>query len=185
MSEIVAAVLGAVLGGWVTWLLGARDRKRAWLAQEELRLIKRRAEAPCLCLWPEMVMRLNVPALGGHGLRILSGPNARLLCANRREIPKDCPVGTDLFMMIQNTGNQARFTSVEIDGTPAILSKEPDLESARGLEFLSYRYDPAKHGQAQTLRLTFEAASGVQDTHLYKTIHGCYALERIDPPLPK
>ena len=44
-----------------------------------------------------------------------------------------------------------------------------------------YRYDLKKHGQKQTIKISFETLDGLQLTHTYELIHGVCALKRIDP----
>jgi hypothetical protein len=184
VNEIISVVGAALAGALAEWLIGARQRRRGAAAEEELRQIKRRSDAPYLALTSSLVQHLYLPPTATRGIQMASTIGGPVLASNRREIPKDCPMGTAIYVVVENLGEDARWTRVEIDGVPAALGQEPDFSSARGLQFLAYEYNPAKHGQPQAVRLTFETGSGVQDTHIYETLHGIYSLKRIDPPMP-
>jgi len=44
-----------------------------------------------------------------------------------------------------------------------------------------YCYDSKKHGQKQTIRISFETLNGLKLTHTYELIHGVCSLKRIHP----
>lgn len=46
---------------------------------------------------------------------------------------------------------------------------------------ITYRYDLKKHGQNETIAISFETFNGLKLTHTYELIHGVCSLKRIDP----
>lgn len=105
-----------------------------------------------------------------------------MLCFLKDEISKALPTGTPVLLVIENAGKGARKISVTLDGTPIALKQEADFQGAHGLSYFEYLYEPEKHGREQHIVLKFEAESGHQDQHTYKTRHGMRTLQRIDPP---
>jgi hypothetical protein len=178
--EIIKAASTAL--PWVTtavgWLAAVLQWRKKRKAEAELRLIRRRGDAPYLTPSETTVDRLITDASPGvantaHASTVLTVFNA--------QVPKDMPADTPVRLVVENSGQPARRVSVTLDGKPIQLRAEPALEFANGLQFLEYPYDPKKHGQDQTLTISFETASGVQDRHTYTLKHGIRHLVRTDP----
>ena len=162
--------------GWVVPLLQWRKKRKA---EAELKVIRRRGDAPYLTPSASTVNRLFTDALEGEARTAAA---ATVLTAFHGEVPKEMPADTPVRLVVDNHGQPARRVSVSLDGKAIQLRSEPALEFASGLQFLEYPYDPKKHGQDQTLIISFETASGVQDRHTYSLKHGIRHLVRTDPP---
>jgi hypothetical protein len=161
--------------GWVVALLQWRKKRKA---EAELKLIRRRGDAPYLTPSDTTVDRLFTDATVGEART--AGPDT-VLTVLHGEVPKEMPADTPVRFVVDNQGQPARRVSVNLDGKPIQLRSEPALAFANGLQFLEYPYDPKKHGQDQTLVISFETASGVQDRHTYTLKHGIRHLVRTDP----
>lgn len=162
--------------GWIVALLQWRKKRKA---EAELKLIRRRGDAPYLTPSATTVNRLFTDASAGEAH---TAGAATVLTALHEEVSKEMPADTPVRFVVDNQGQSARRVSVSLDGKPIQLRSEPDLKFTSGLQFLEYPYDPKKHGQDQTLVISFETASGVQDHHTYSLKHGIRHLVRTDPP---
>lgn len=162
--------------GWLVALLQWRKKRKA---EAEIKLIRRRADAPYLTPSATTVDRLFTDASAGQAQ--FAGTDT-VLTVFHAEVPKELPADTPVCFVVDNQGQAARRVSVTLDGKPIQLRSEPALDFASGLQFLEYPYDPGKHGEDQTLVISFETASGVQDRHTYSIKHGIRHLVRTDPP---
>ncbi len=165
------------VAGWVTafWLWRKGQR-----AEAELRLIRRRTEAPCLVPSDAMFNFLyTTPGQGPiQGCSVASGC---LLSHFRNEVDKNTAPGATVLLVIENRGQEPRRAALWLDGQPVRLAKEPAVSDAHGLQYIEYPYDRARHGQEQRLVIEFETGSGVVDRHTYLLKHGQRFLRRMDP----
>jgi hypothetical protein len=161
--------------GWVVAIFQWRKKRKA---ETEVRLIRRRGDAPYLTPSSTTVNRLITNASAGEAR---TAATATVLTALNGEVPKDLPADTPVRLVVDNQGQPARRVSVSLEGKAIQLRSELALKFASGLQFLEYPYDPKKHGQDQTLIISFETASGVQDHHTYSLKHGIRHLVRTDP----
>jgi hypothetical protein len=162
--------------GWIVALLQWRKKRKA---EAEIKLIRRRGDAPYFTPSATTVQRLFTDATAGEAH---TAGAATVLTTVHGEVSKEMPTDTPVRFVVDNQGQPARHVSVNLDGKPIQLRSEPALKFASGLQFLEYPYDPKKHGQDQKLVISFETASGVQDRHTYSLKHGIRHLVRIDPP---
>ncbi|MDF3128706.1 hypothetical protein P0Y35_05815 [Kiritimatiellaeota bacterium B1221] len=161
------------LFGWWQHRVAAGDRR-------DLAVVRRRANAPYLIPGAQRFNNLY----DDHeqpGSLIGWGPfNKNVLCAGCREVGEDVKKGDPVVFVVDNSGKACHRVSVELDGEKIAICQEPEFDDAQGIQFIKYPFDPALRGKGQTLKLRFEC-EGVQDTHLYRTVHGKRVLERIDP----
>jgi hypothetical protein len=162
--------------GWIVALLQWRKKRKA---EAEIKVIRRRGDAPYFIPSATTVQRLILDATSGNAR---TANMATVLTVFHEEVPKEMAADTPVRFVVDNQGQPARRVSVSLDGKPIQLRSEPALEFASGLQFLEYPYDPVKHGQDQKLVISFETASGVQDRHTYSLKHGIRDLVRTDPP---
>jgi hypothetical protein len=164
-------------------LWGFQQHRAKKRAERELSRIRRRGDAPflrpCNTAFNLLHRRLGAGQIAGWH----AGDGA-LLCFFRDEVEQKLSNGTDVILVVENTGESARAVRLRLDGKEISIEKEPDFQSAHGLQFLVYPYERAKHGQEQQLTVSFETDNGVQDTHSYIIRHGFRILKRVDPPLP-
>ncbi|MEP6821017.1 MAG: hypothetical protein ABI946_01570 [Chthoniobacterales bacterium] len=176
IESLAIAVVGAIIGGFATWLFGIPERRRGAAAEIELKETRRRRQAPFLA--PSAKMFQNLYESEGGQTYVWTGDN--VLCWNREEMPEDTAEGTPVFFVIENRGQGAERIEVKLDRDKITLGQEPDLDSTNDLTFFKYPYQPAMRGKRQIIEITFES-QGVKDTHRYETFHGRRALRRIDP----
>lgn len=152
-----------------------RQWKEKKVAQEELKVIKRRGNAPFFRT--SEALNLQVYENLGAGQIVM---HQYCLGGHYREFPKGAKSG-EVILLVDNHGESARSISVKLDGEEIVFSTEPDFQGAHGHSFFRYPYEPQKHGQTQRIEICFETRNGVQDTHIYETKHGVSHLKRIDP----
>jgi hypothetical protein len=183
ISTGVAAVAAAVTTYWAFTERRSKIAARAAQAAAELELknIKRRAQAPFLKPSND---RFNAiyHNLGGGKVAFVSVGQKFLLSDFLNEV--EANDGDEVFLVVENSGAGARGISVKLDGKPISLSREAEMENARGRIYLVYPYEKSKHGKDQIISLSFESDTGLQDTHQYITRHGFRVLRRIDPQMP-
>ena len=176
---LVAIALGGLvaLGGWITALCLWRRGRRA---EAELRLVRRRLEAPWLAPSEAKFNFLYTNPSAGpiQGCSVASGC---LLSHLRSEVDKNTAPGAAVFMVIENLGKEPRRTVLQLDGQPVRLGREPAVSDAHGLQYIEYPYDPGKHGREQRLVVDFETENGFRDRHIYAMKHGQRFLRRVDP----
>lgn len=127
-SAILPRLTTAV--GWVVALFQWRKKRKA---EAELKLIRRRGDAPYLIPSTTTVDRLFIDA--SANVANTAGP-ATILSVFHPEVPKDIPTGTSVRLIVDNQGQTARRVSVTLDGEPIHLRSEPALQFANGLQFL-------------------------------------------------
>ena len=181
---IIGAIIGAVIAVLVERWLTKGERQRAKEAEEELKQIKRRSAAPFLTASDAAFNGLHFPGEEPGKIGFCPAGSGAVLCFMRDEVGEDLETGDPVFFVIENHGSPARSVKLILDGKPIRLQQEPDFESSNELQFLRYEFDREKFGKSQRLELTFEADSGLQDSHVYELLHGVRSLKRIDPPLP-
>lgn len=156
-----------------SWL-HARSEKRSEaakrkIAEDEIRETRRRGNAPFF-----RASHLHVPQGNER-------PNQIVDFGKEVDVKTILP-GIVLSLSLANDGHEAR-------------NLNDDWESGEGLELcstglkrdphhatgLSYKYDPAKHGQTKRIKISFETLDGVKDQHVYETRHGFCEFRRIDP----
>jgi hypothetical protein len=168
---------------WITtavgWVVAAFQWRKKRKAEADLKLIRRRGDAPYFVPSESTFDRLLVGAARNQAAAASADT---VLSVFNHEISKEAPTGTPVRLVVDNQGQPARRISVTLDGQQIQLRSEPSLEFASGLQFLEYPYAPEKHGKDQTLAISFESTSGVQDRHIYATKHGIRHLVRADPP---
>lgn len=176
-SPLVLGWLTAAVG-WVTALRQWRKKRKS---EAELKLIRRRGEAPYLVPSQSLFNHLYFDAGGGE-IRFFPGGSGNVLCSLRDEVAKETAPGTPIFFVVENNGKGARRVTITLDGQAARLRHEPQIQGAHDLSYLEYSYNPAKHGQNQCLVIEFETETGVQDRHTYLLKHGFRSLTRQHPP---
>lgn len=175
----VSAAGGAVVA-LAGFFWGLRERRGKKRAEDELKKIRRRGDAPFFRPSDELVGNLYHQEYE----QILFIPfGSGVLCSSHAEVKLED--GQPVFFVVENHGRAANSVVMKLDGGPISLRQEPDIEAAHGLQYLVYPYSRAKHGQDQELVISFETESGVQDTHRYVLRHGMRFLRRVDPPLPQ
>lgn len=90
--------------------------------------------------------------------------------------------GEIITMTLINQGEEARAVSDNWEqgqgiGTPNGRILSSDKSAAQ----IVYRYDLSKHGQTETIKISFETLNGLKLTHTYELVHGLCSLKRIDP----
>ena len=180
---IIDAILGAIVGSIVTFLLGRGARNRAEVraanAEQELREVRRRGRAPYLVPYPDpfnFVYEMKEGQTTGW-----SAFNRKVLSWTNHEVPRTMPANTEVVMPLLNQGEAARRVKAEIDGQQSSIYQEPPMDSSDKKHFIVYRYIPERHGQVIHMKLTFETRDGWKDTHLYELRHGVHSLTRIEP----
>jgi hypothetical protein len=91
------------------------------------------------------------------------------------------PGGTLIYFVVQNNGQTVVGLRFLLDGQELDFDVEPEINGSAGRYYFTYPYDPQMHGRAQRLEVSFETASGIQNTHLYELVHGLRRLKRVDP----
>jgi hypothetical protein len=89
--------------------------------------------------------------------------------------------GKPVVLPLENHGAAARRIRIKAALKNCVLRQEPNLKSARGRIFLKYEYERALQGTSAELKISFESSDGYQDTHTYRTVHGEFVFERVDP----
>jgi hypothetical protein len=181
MTEIIAAILGAIAGAFAVWLLDLPAKRRARTAEAELAVIRRRARGPYLSPSTARFDSLYLPSDKPGQIGYRSAGSGDLLCFLRDEVARDVPEGHQIVFVIENRGDATPEVAMSLDGDRVQIQTEPELTDARGLQFILYPYHPEKHGQAQTLEVRFLGRDGVRDVHRYSTEHGRRILQRFDP----
>jgi hypothetical protein len=181
-GETIALVVMAVFEG-VTLIFYFREKAAKDKAEQDLKQIKRRGDAPYLVPSGTVFGQLYFAAGDGE-IRAWHVTLGNVLSFQRNEVGSECPAGNPVILVVDNTGESARGIVVKLDGEEISLKREADLNDAHGLYFLEYPYAPEKRGQEQRIAVSFETQNGVQDTHRYITRHGFRVLQRINPALP-
>jgi hypothetical protein len=183
IATVVMALIAGISAAWA--FQEYRSRKRAETATQkaelELKQIRRRGDAPFL---KPSDLRFNALYVGAtnNEIRFFPAGEPSMLCAFREEV--ELEDGRSVIFVVENVGKAAPSVSLKLDGEAISVQREADMDHAHGLQFLVYPYHKSKHGKEQILTLSFESASGVQDSHRYLTRHGFRVLHRIDPPTP-
>lgn len=105
-----------------------------------------------------------------------------LLCYARQEVERETPGDHAVMLVFTNRGLAADRIKITLEGHTVTILSEPEIQSANGLRALQYDYHRECHGQQQIFVVWFQARSGFEDTHRYRTRHGVRELERVDPP---
>jgi hypothetical protein len=109
------------------------------------------------------------------------GTNGNVLCAYRNRVAEDTEDGKPVVFVLQNHGAAARRIRIETPLKNCVLREAPQLDSAGHRIFLKYDYDRASHGTPADVKVSFESLDGYQGTHTYRTVHGEFIFERVDP----
>lgn len=183
---------GLMVGGaaavypWVKWLHEIRQKRKEKEGREkaeaELKLIRRRGDAPFLALDESRFEQFLFPPAEPGKIRFVRPGSSMLLCYARQEVERDTPGNHAVMLVFENRGLAADKIKVTLEGHPVTILSEPDIRSANGLVALQYDYHRECHGQEQTFIVWFQARNGFEDTHRYRTRHGIRELERVDPP---
>jgi hypothetical protein len=104
-----------------------------------------------------------------------------VLCWYRKSISQDLPDGLNVILPLENNGVAACRIRIETRLKNCVLCQEPNQNCGRQRIFLKYQYERALHGTPATLKVTFESSDGYESTHTYKTVHGEFVFERVDP----
>jgi hypothetical protein len=182
-GETIALVVMAVFEA-VTLFFYFREKSSKDCAEKELKIIKRRGEAPFL--QPSATPFQFIEFIFEKDERRMWTPNEQnVLCFVRDEVTENLAPENAVVFVVDNVGEPARCVVVKLDGEVIALKREIDGHYSQGLLYLEYAYKPQKRGKEQTITISFETRSGVQDTHQYITRHGFRVLRRIDPTLPQ
>jgi hypothetical protein len=120
---------------------------------------------------------------GGKKFADLLWPDRVLIeMKSRGEKLEKYPDGKCVILALENHGAAARRIRIETALKNCVLRQEPDLDSAGRRIFLKYEYKRALHGTPAELKIIFESSEGYRSTHTYRTVHGKFVFERIDPP---
>jgi len=177
-------------GGWAVAALTLlysiyRNRvsdKRIKRAEAKLHEIESRGKAPYFAPSSEPFQQLFEEGEKGT-VHLWSATNGNVLCWLRKRVPKDMPDGNPVILALENHGDPApRRIKIETELKDCVLRQEPKLKSAHGRIFLKYRYERALQGKPADLKISFESSDGYRSAHTYKTVHGEFVFERVDPP---
>ena len=170
---------------WVKWLHELREKRKERAAREiaenELRLIRRRGSAPFLSPDPTTFNIFYLPQEKPGEIPIIHAGSDRLLCFARQEVARTLPADSGIAFIFQNRGESADKIRLTMDGEQLELIKEPEIDDAHGLVAFGYKYRPALHGKEQFIAVWFQSRGGFEDTHRYRTVHGFRVLDRVDP----
>lgn len=111
----------------------------------------------------------------------------RVLGVFHGEVDRRLPKGTDIILCVDNLGRHLQEVSLELEGTPIVWEREPEIHGTDRREWLRYPYDPTRHGDAMELSVRFTSPDGAPFRERYATRHGFRQLERIresDASLP-
>jgi len=158
-----------------------KDAERAQKsAENRLREIESRGKAPYFVPSAELFPQLYEEEDGK--LYLWSGRNGNVLCAGRKRVSEEMADGKPVVLPLENHGAAARRIQIDTSLKKCVLRQEPELRSARNRIFLKYDYDQALQGKAVELKISFESLDGYKNTHTYRTVHGEFVFERVDPP---
>jgi len=161
--DIAATLVG--IGG-LALAIDQNVRKRN--AEKELRDIISRGSSPYL-----LATHMDVRVKGEQSNQIFQpGDNTRSKIAD----------GAIITLILINQGSEARAADDDWEQGQGISTINGRiLCSDRSAAQIIYRYNLSKHGQAQTIKISFETLNGLKLTHTYELIHGACSLKRIDP----
>jgi hypothetical protein len=183
-------------GGWVVAALtllyslyrshlSDKRLRRAELAQQsaekKLHDVESRGKAPYFVPSTEYFDHLYEAGDDGETY-VWSGANGNVLCAYRRQVSEDIPDGKSVILALENHGAAARRIRIESTLRNCVLRQEPEFDSAKHRLFLKYDYEQELRGNPVELKISFESTDGYQGSHTYRTIHGQFVFQRIDPP---
>jgi hypothetical protein len=177
--------LSAILGLYTLYRNHISDRriKRAELAQksaeDRLREVESRGKAPYLVPSSELSPQLYEEEDGQ--IHMWSVRNGNVLSVARKKIPAETDDGRQIILPLENHGATARRIRIETSLKCCVLRQEPKLDSARGRIFLKYQYERELLGKPAELKISFESQDGYQNIHTYRTVHGEFVFERVDP----
>jgi hypothetical protein len=178
--------LSAILLLYTLYRNHVSDRrvKRAELAQESaenrLREIESRGKAPYFVPSSELFPQLYEEEDGS--VYLWSAGNGNVLCAGRKRVSEGIIDGKPAILALENHGAAARRIRIDTSLKNCVLRQEPELHSARNRIFLKYEYERALQGTPAELKISFESSDGYKNTHTYRTVHGEFVFERVDPP---
>ncbi len=103
--------LSAAILGWVTaivgWAIAFAQRRKRVKAEAEMKLIRRRGEAPYITPSNATFNILYLAQGEGH-LQVCQAGAPNMLCFLRDEVAKETQEGTPVFFVVQNDGKEAR-----------------------------------------------------------------------------
>ena len=189
-ADVIVFLAGSI--GWIKFWFEIREKRREKVAKEkaeasaakanaELLAIRRRGEAPYLSLSAERFGHLYYSTGKPGEMGMWSCGDVNVLSDVRDEVGEEMEAGDPVILVVENTGQATRRTSIKLDAKPIKFVQEPKFQGANDRHFLEYAFVPELRGKEQVIQIQFEAVSGVQDTHLYLTEHGRRVLHRIDP----
>ncbi len=165
-------------GALLAWIIERHERNKE---RKELDLIKRRSSGPYLS--PSSArfnwIYYDNGKPGEIGIRAMG--SAASLDSVRSEVERDLPKGHEVFLILDVSGEPCPEVSVTIDGRPAQIRQEVEVDDAAGRYYLVYEYLPDRHGKKEVMELKFLSQSGIRDTHQYEIVHGHRILRRINP----
>ena len=178
--------LSAILGLYTLYRNHVSDQRirRAELAQKSaegrLREIESRGKGPYFVPSSQLSPQLYEEEEGK--IYLWSTRNGNVLCAGRKRVSEEMIEGKPIILALENHGAAARRIRIQTALKNCLLRQEPDIESARNRIFLKYEYERLLQGTPAELKISFESLDGYQNTHTYRTIHGEFVFDRIDPP---
>ena len=148
-------------------------------AENRLREIESRGKAPYFVTSSELFPQLYEEENGK--VYVWSAGNGSVLCAGRKRVSEEMIDGKPVVLALENNGASARRVRIDTSLKNCALRQEPSIRSARNRIFLKYEYERALQGTPAELKISFESLDGYQGTHTYRTVHGEFVLQRVDP----
>jgi hypothetical protein len=148
--------------------------------EARLSQIESRGKAPYFVLSSDTFQQLCEAGDDGNTY-VWPATMGNVLCWYRKSISEDVPNGLNVILPLENKGGAARRIRIETSLKECVLCQEPDLNSGSRRIFLRYEYERALHGTPANLKVSFESSDGYGSTHTYKTVHGEFVFERVDP----
>ena len=176
-------------GGWALAALTLlysiyRNRasdKRLKRAEAKLHEIESRGKAPYFVPYSEPFQQLYEDAEDGKTY-LWSATQGNVLCWFRRRVDEEIPDGNAVILALENQGEGVRRIRIETELKDCGFGQGRDPSSHQRQIFLRYRYERALQGKPAQLKISFESSDGYRSTHTYKTVHGEFVFQRINPP---
>jgi hypothetical protein len=155
--------------------------KRIKRAEDKVREIESRGKAPYLIPFSEPFQQLYEDAEDGKTY-VWSPTQGNVLCWFRKRVSEDIPDGNAVILALENQGEDVRRIRIETNLKGCELCQGRDPGSGQRRTFLKYQYESALQGTPAELKISFESSDGYKSTHTYKTVHGEFVFQRVDPP---
>lgn len=160
---------------WLAVFIAGVSLLVALAAQNELRAIRKRGEAPFL-----------VPAeVHGHYLEFCSkGDRIGFEKVIRPGVDLTVFEGEEIILPVDNIAKNLHTWRVRIDGEEGAFLFQALADGKRPVYAIKYPFKSVLRGQWQILEIAFLVEGGADGIHRYLIQHGEWGLLRIYPPFP-